>query len=137
MMTKSLMDFGAGFLAGGLAVSTVWGMFWLVIGLIGWSRRTCGWNIVGKGLVGGVVPGSLLIGLVWWHSGNGYDGVWFASGLAGIPVLLMLLSVRPMPDGKRAGSHLIEGIRSLMVDLLGAHQGCGGCRSGRDHGTCR
>lgn len=136
-MTKPLMDFGAGFLAGGLAVSTVWGMFWFVIGLIGWRRRTCGWDIVRKGLAGGFVPCSLLIGLVWWHSGNGYGGVWFASGLAGIPVLLVLLSLRSMPDGRTAGSHLIEGIRSLMTDLLGAHQGCGGCRPDRDHETCR
>lgn len=136
-MTKALMEFGAGFLAGGLAVSTVWGMFWFVIGLIGWSRRTCRWTVVTKGLAGGFVPGSLLTSLVWWHGGSEDDGVWFASGLAGIPALLLLLSLRPMPDGKTAGSYLIEGIRSFMADLLGAHRGCGGCRPERDHETCR
>ena len=131
------MDFGAGFFAGGLAVSSVWGFFWFGIGLIGWKRRTCGWGIVMKGLAGGVVPLSLLLGLLWWRGGSGDDGWWFPSGSAGIPVLFVLLSLRPMPDGRTAGSHLIEGIRSLAEDLLGGHQGCGGCRPERDHETCR
>lgn len=136
-MTKAFMDFGAGFLAGGLAVSTVWGMFWFVVGLIGWSRRTCEWTVVIKGLAGSVVPCVLFAGLVWWHGGSGDDGVWVTSGLAGIPALLLLLALRPMSDGKTAGVHLLEGARSLMADLLGARQECGGCRPERDHETCR
>jgi hypothetical protein len=131
------MGFGAGFLAGGLAVSTVWGIFWFGIGLIGWSRRTCGWRIVLKGLAGGFVPLFLLLGLLWWRGGSGYDGLWFASGLVGMPAFLSILSLRPMPDGKTAGMHMVEGVRFLMADLLGTHQGCGGCNHAHDHETCR
>jgi hypothetical protein len=136
-MTQPLMDFGIGFLTGGLAVSAAWGFFWFVIGVIGRTRRTCGWEVVMKGLVGGVVPLSLLLGLLWWHGGSGDGGWWFLSGLPGIPALLVLLSLRPMSGGGTAGSHLIEGIRSLMTDLLEAHQGCGGCCPEREHETCR
>lgn len=136
-MNGAFMDFGAGLLAGGLAVSMAWGMFWLAIGLIGWNRGACEWNIVTKGLAGGGVPCLLLIGLLWWFIGTGGDGLWFVSGFIGIPGLLVLLSFRLMPDGKTAGSHLIEGIRSLRADLLGAHQRCGGCRPDHDHETCR
>lgn len=136
-MMNSLIAIGVGFLVGGLAVSTVWGMFWFVIGLIGLSRRTCGWDIVAKGLAGGVVPCSLLLGLLWWRGDGGDDGIWFASGLAGVPALLVLLSLRSMPDGKMAGTHLLEGIRSLQADLLGARRGCGGCHPEHDHETCR
>lgn len=131
------MDFGVGFLTGGLVVSMAWGMFWLVIGLIGLNRGTCGGDIVTKGLVGGCVPCSLFFGLMWWYLGTGGDRFWFASGFIAIPGLLLLLSFRLMPDGKTAGSHLTEGIRSLTADLLGAHQRCGGCRSDHDHETCR
>jgi hypothetical protein len=136
-MMETLMDFGTGFLAGGLAVSMVWGLFWFVIGVIGWSRRTCGWSIVSKGLAGGLVSCSLLIGLLWWRGESGYDGVWFASGLLGMPGLLLILSLRPMPDGKTAGMHLLGGVRSLMGDLLGGHQRCDGCHLQGDHETCR
>ena len=131
------MDFGAGFLAGGLAVSTAWGLFWLGIGLIGWNRRTCGLGIVLKGLAGGFAPLSLLLGLLWWRGGSGHVGVWFASGLVGMPALLSILSLRSIPDGKTAGAHFFEGVRFLMADLLGAHRGCGGCDHAHDHKTCQ
>ncbi|QPD05139.1 MAG: hypothetical protein Nkreftii_002913 [Candidatus Nitrospira kreftii] len=136
-MTEAFVDFGAGFLAGGLAVSTAWGLFWLAIGLIGWNRRTCRGGIVIKGIAGGFVPLSLLLGLLWWRGGSGYDGVWFASGLVGMPALLSILSLRRMPDGKTAGTHFFEGVRFLMSDLLGAHRGCGGCDHAQDHKTCQ
>lgn len=136
-MKDAFLDFGVGFFAGGLAVSTAWGIFWLVIGLIGWSRRTCGLDVVAKGLAGGVIPCSLVIGLVWWYRGSGHDVVWFMSGLTGIPALLTILSLRPMPDGKTAGAHFVEGIRSLRATLLGTGRGCGGCHPEHDHETCR
>jgi len=134
-MTEALVDFGMGFLVGGLAVSTAWGLFWFALGLIGWNRRTCGWRIVMKGLAGGFVPLSLLLGLVWWRGGSGYVGLWFVSGLVGMPALLSILSLRPMPDGKTAGTHFLEGVRLLMADLLGTHQGCGGCDHAHNHKT--
>lgn len=136
-MMETLMDFGTGFLIGGLAVSMVWGLFWFVIGVIGWSRRTCGWSIMSKGLAESLVSFSLLIGLLWWHGGSGYDGLWLASGLLGMPGLLLILSLRPMSDGKTAGMHLLEGVRSLVADLLGRHQRCDGCHPQGNHETCR
>jgi hypothetical protein len=137
IMMGPFMDFGTGFFAGGLAVSIVWGLFWFVIGLVGRSRRACGWSIVGKGLAGGFVSCSLLISLLWCRGESGYDGVWFASGALGMPGLLLVLSLRPMPDGKTAGMHLREGVRSLVEDLLGGHRRCDGCHSRGDHEACR
>lgn len=136
-MTDTLTDIGAGLVVGGLTVSAVWGFFWLAIGLIGWRRGTCGWGIVMKGLAGGFIPLSLVIGLSWWRVGGGSDELWFMSGLVGVPALLLALSLRSMPDGRTAGTHLLEGVRSLRADLLGAHQGCAGCPHGRDHETYR
>ncbi|MGE0643062.1 MAG: hypothetical protein AB7P24_05275 [Nitrospira sp.] len=133
---SALIDIGIGLLVGGLAVSTAWGMFWFAIGLIGLNRNTCGWDIVTKGFAGWCVPCSLLLGLLWWRGDSGDVGVWFASGLAGIPALLVLLSLRSMPDGKMAGSHLVEGIRALQAELLRAQRGCGGCHPEHDHESC-
>lgn len=83
------------------------------------------------------MPSLLLMGLVWWRSGAGSEKLWFGVGLAGIPTVLLVLSLRRMPDGKLAGTHLLEGIRSLMGEILGTHQGCGGCDHEHDHETCR
>ncbi|MDK2744079.1 MAG: hypothetical protein H8K03_05295 [Nitrospira sp.] len=136
-MTQTVVDLCVGFLAGGLVVSATWGFFWLAIGVIGLSRGTCGWGVVLKSLMGGLVPMFLLVGLVWWESGTGREKLWFGIGLTGVPMVLLALGLRRMPDGKLAGTHLIEGIRYLMGDILGTHQGCGGCDHEHDHETCR
>ena len=135
-MIGTLGEWVAGFVAGGLALSTAWGFFWLGIGLVGVSRNTCGWPIVLKGGVGGGVPLVLAIALVWWMGAAGTLSTVFLLGLMGMPVILVALWLRPMPDGRRAGTHLVAGVHHLMDELLGRHQGCGGCHDGHDHGTC-
>lgn len=135
-MIGTLGECVAGFVTGGLALSAAWGVFWLIIGLVGVSRNTCGWPIVLKGGVGGAVPLGMAIVLVWWMGGVGQISTVFLVGLIGMPAILAGLWLRPMPDGRRAGTHLVAGVRHLVDELLGQHQGCGGCHDGHDHGTC-
>jgi hypothetical protein len=135
-MTQAWIDFGAGFLAGGLALSAAWGLFWLVVSLVGLARHTCGWRIVLNSLTVGVVPLGLMGILVWWIGGARPLAPSFGVGLAGMPVLLLGLGLRSAPDGQRAGAHMLDGVRRLMDDLLGKHQGCGGCGHEHDHGGC-
>ncbi|MDF0673703.1 MAG: hypothetical protein P0120_05080 [Nitrospira sp.] len=132
-MTDVLIDSVSGFLTGGLALSAVWGLFWSAISLVGLSRRTCSWRIVLMSLTGGFVPLALAIILVWWMGHLERMTAVFAAGLMVMPTVLAGLWLRRMPDGQRAGTHLVAGIRHLMDDLLGVHQGCGGCHEGHDH----
>jgi hypothetical protein len=135
-MTQAFIDVFVGFLAGGLAISAAWGSFWMVVGLVGVSRRTCRWRIPLNGFTVGLVPLLLLIGLVWWSGGTEHQPIWLGVGLIGMPTILSVLSLRLMPDGKLAGAHLLESIQTLMGDVLGTHQGCGGCD--HEHGqNCR
>ncbi|MBX3329571.1 MAG: hypothetical protein KF722_04150 [Nitrospira sp.] len=136
-MTDVLIDGCAGFLAGGLALSAAWGLFWLAISLVGLSRGTCGRRIVFMSLVGGGVPLALAIALVWWMSDLERMTSMFAVGLMGMPTVLAGLWLRRMSDGQRAGAHLVSSVRQLMGDLLGMHQGCGDCHDEHDHRTCR
>ena len=133
-MTQLFIDVGLGFLAGGLAISTAWGFFWLVVSLVGLRRATCGWPIVLKSLVGGMVPLSLMVAVLWWLGGIEHITFLFGAGLVGMPMVLSGLWLRRMADGQRAGTHLIAGIQHLKSEILGSHQGCGGCH--HDHETC-
>ncbi|WHZ25630.1 MAG: hypothetical protein OJF51_000425 [Nitrospira sp.] len=136
-MIDILIDGCAGLLTGGLALSAAWGLFWLTISLVGLSRRTCERRVVFMSLVGGFVPLALAIPLVWWMDHLERMTTAFAVGLIGMPAVLVTLWLRRMPDGQRAGAHLAAGVRHLMGDILGTHQGCGDCQDGHDHGTCR
>lgn len=136
-MRDVLIDGCAGLLTGGLALSAAWGFFWSAISLVGLSRRTCARRIVFMSLVGGVVPLALAIALVWWMDHLERMTTAFAAGLLGMPAVLAALWLRRMPDGQRAGAHLAAGVRHLMGNLLGTHEGCGDCHDGHDHGTCR
>lgn len=136
-MTDLFIDGLAGFFTGGLALSAAWGLFWLTISLVGLRRGTCGWRVVCLSSVGGLVPLALATVLVWWMGGFERLTPVFAVGLMVMPTVLSGFGLRRMPDGQRAGTHLTAGVRHLMEDLLGVHQGCGGCRDGHDHGTCR
>jgi hypothetical protein len=131
-MVRMLIDFGAGVLVGGLSVSAGWGLFWLGIGLVGLARGTCGWRVVANGLTVGLLPLFLIAGLVWWTGGTG-AGPAFGAGLLGVPIVLCGLAWRQAPDGRRAGRHLLAGVRRLMDDLLGRHRGCGGCDHEHHH----
>jgi hypothetical protein len=132
---RSLLEFGTGFLIGGLALSAAWGLFWLGVGLIGLRRGTCGLRVVLNGLVVGLVPMAFIAGLLWWQ-GTSDVASSFGVGLAGMPLVLAALALRPAPDGRRAGTHMLGGVRQLMDDLLGTHHGCGGCDHEHDHAGC-
>lgn len=132
---RSLVEFGTGFLIGGLSLSAAWGLFWLGVGLIGLRRGTCGLRVVLNSLAVGLVPVGFIAGLLWWQ-GTGDAAPSFGIGLAGMPLLMVALALRPAPDGRRAGAHMLGGVRQLMDDLLGAHHGCGGCDHEHDHAGC-
>ncbi len=135
-MTQVVLELLAGVVTGGLVLSAAWGLFWLAISSVGLSRGTCGWPVVLKSFVGGFVPLCLALVLLWWMGGVERLTSVFAVGLAGMPMVLMGLWLRRMPDGRWAGTHLSAGVRHLRDQLLGRHQGCGGCDEGHDHGAC-
>ena len=135
-MTQTVFELLAGVVTGGLILSAAWGLFWLAISSVGLSRGTCGWPVVLKSCVGGFVPLCLALVVVWWMGGVERATAIFAVGLAGMPMVLLGLWMRRMPDGQRAGTHLSAGVQHLMGQLLGKHQGCGGCDEGHDHGAC-
>ena len=132
-MSDVLIDGCAGFFTGGLALSAIWGFFWSAISLVGLSRHTCERRIVFMSVVGGVVPLALAIALVWGMDYLERMTTAFAAGLIGMPAVLVALWLRRMPDGQRAGAHLAAGVRHLMGNLLGTHEGCGDCHEGHDH----
>lgn len=132
---NSVIDFGTGFLVGGLAISAAWGFFWLAIGLIGLSRGTCGLRVVLNSLTVGLMPLVLMAGLLWWQ-GGGKVASSYGMGLAGMPMVLFGLGLRHAPDGKRTGFHMLEGVRHLMDELLGKHHGCSGCSHEHDREGC-
>lgn len=136
-MTDVWIDSVVGFLTGGLVLSAVWGLLWLTISIIGLSRGTCGWRIVLMSSVGGGVPLILAMALVWWMGGLEHVTPVFAVGLMGMPMVVLGFWLRRMPDGRRAGAHLASAVRHLMEDLLGKHEGCGGCHGGDDQRSCR
>jgi hypothetical protein len=135
-MTHALIDCVMGFVMGGLAVSTAWGLFWLGISLVGRTRGTCGWPVVFKSTVAAVVPLSLVGALLWWMGRTTSLTLAFGVGLIGMPAVLCGLWLRRMPDGRRAGAHMVVGVRQLMAELLSTHQGCGGCHHEHKHETC-
>ncbi|MBK8275046.1 MAG: hypothetical protein IPP12_13360 [Nitrospira sp.] len=133
-MMHPLIEFVLGVVSGGLAVSTAWGLFWLGVSLKGRARGTCGWPVVLKSTVAGVVPLSLVAAVLWWMGGRA--NLAFGIGVLGMPTLLLGLWLRRMPDGRRAGTHMVAGVRQLMGEILGTHQGCGGCDHEHKHETC-
>ena len=125
-----LIEFGIGVIIGGLSLSACWGLFWLVVGTMGFSRGTCGWRVLLNSFAVGLAP----LPLVWalfWMRGTASIGAPFVAGLAVMPLTLIAMGVRSAPDGRRAWSHMLEGVRHLMDELLGKHHEGGGC--GHDH----
>ena len=136
-MTDVVANSVAGFMTGGLVLSAAWGLFWLAISLVGLSRGRCGWRVVFMSVLGGCVPLASATALVWWMGGLERMTSVFVMGFLGMPTVLVGLGLRRMPDGQRAWTHLAAGVRHLMENLLGMHQGCGGCHDGHDQKTCR
>lgn len=131
-----MLDFIVGLLVGGLGLSAAWGLFWCSIGLVGVSRGSCHWRIVANSLTVGLIPLLFIIGLFWWAGGGGDNPVSFGIGLLGMPAVLMGFGLRRAPDGHRAGAHMLDGVRHLKDELLGKHQGCGGCAHEHDPEGC-
>ena len=68
-MAQPWVDFGTGLLAGGLSVSAGWGLFWLVIGTVGFMRGTCSHRVLFNSLAGSTIPLLMLAALAWlWGS---------------------------------------------------------------------
>lgn len=131
-----MLDFIVGLLVGGLGLSAAWGLFWCSIGLVGVSRGSCHWHVVAKSLTVGLIPLLFIIGLFWWAGGGGDNRLSFGIGLLGMPAVLMGFGLRRAPDGHRAGAHMLDGVRHLKDELLGKHQGCGGCDHEHDPEGC-
>ena len=132
-MSSEWIAFGMGLIIGGLSLSACWGLFWLTIGTAGLVRGTCGWRVVLNSLTVGAVPLLLIAGLFWLDGGTARVGSVFGLGMTGLPIVLCGLGLRHAPDGRRAGTHMIEGVRQLMDELLGCHQDCGGCGERHSH----
>jgi len=132
-MQNDLLDFGLGAVLGGLTMSAGWGSFWLAIGIVGLRRRTCGWRVMLNSLTVLAVPLLLGWGLLWVRGGSGSLGTAFGTGLVVVPLLLLGFAWRQAPDGHRAGTHMLAGVRHLMDELLGKHHGCGGCSLEHEH----
>jgi len=126
------IDFGMGLLAGGLGLSAGWGLFWLVIGTVGYVRGTCSQRVLLNSLAGSTIPLLMLVALAWLWDSSRMPGLAFACGLSVMPLVLVAFGLRRAPDGQLAGVHMLGGVRHLMGTVLGAHQECGGC--GEEHG---
>lgn len=132
-MTHAWVAFGVGLAVGGLGLSACWGLFWLVIGTTGLVRKTCGWRAVLNSLTVGIVPLLLIAGLLWFTGGsNGLHPV-FGVGVLVMPTVLTGFAMRRAPDGRRAVTHILEGVRGLKDELLGQHRACAGCGEGHRH----
>ena len=130
-MHSAMINFAVGALLGGLALSAAWGILWLIVGAIGLWRRTCSWRVVANSFVVGVVPVLLAWALVSVSDEIAPNPA-FVVGLLVMPFILAGLALRPVPGGRRAGASMLQGIGSLMDELLGRHHACGGCE--HDHG---
>jgi hypothetical protein len=131
-MTQPWIDFGTGLLTGGLSLSACWGLFWLVIGAVGFRRGTCSRQVLLSALAASGVPLSMLAALVWWRGAAQGPGLEFIGGLSVVPLVLAGFGLRRAPDGQLAGAHMVAGVRHLMEKLLGKHQACEGCSG--EHG---
>ncbi|HLZ32425.1 MAG TPA: hypothetical protein VKP13_00310 [Nitrospira sp.] len=135
-MPDGLLDLGMGVVVGGLAMSACWGLFWLAVGTMGLVRRTCRWLVVFNSLAVSAVPLMLLSGLVWLRGPAYATSPAFAIGLCVMPLVLVGLGLRQAPDGQRAATHMLGGVRHLRDELLGKHQTCGGCSHEHEEGSC-
>jgi energy-converting hydrogenase Eha subunit E len=131
-MHTAVIDVIMGVIIGGLTISACWGWLWLIIGTIGFARGTCTSRVVINSLAIAVAPAVLTSALLWIRGEAFALNTSFALGLMVMPLLLTALGLRSASDGRRAGGHMVSGIRQLMDELLGKHHECGGCA--HDHG---
>ena len=130
-MLETAISFALGLVLGGFGVSACWGLFWSVFALVGVLRGTSKWQVVRASLTAGLVPLLMVVAAVWMMD-SARVGTWpFLLGVAGVPVTLLGLGLRKLPDGTRVGERLIGGSQTMMDTMLGRHHECGGC--GEDH----
>jgi hypothetical protein len=130
-MQEVLIEFAMGTFTGGLSLSACWGLWWLMVGTLGFSRGTCSWRVLWNSLVVCMVSLLLASAVLWLRGTNSASSASFVAGLAVVPLALLGLGIRQASDGRRAGAHMLDGVRQMMDDLLGKHHECRGC--GHDH----
>lgn len=131
-MIQPWIEFGIGLLTGGLGLSACWGLFWLVIGAVGFMRGTCKRQVLLNSLAASGIPLLMMVSLAWLRDPAHGLGLAFIGGLSVMPLVLVGFGLRRAPDGQLAGAHMLDGVRHLMEKLLGVHRACGGC--GDEHG---
>ena len=134
-MAQPWIDFGAGLLAGGLGLSAGWGLFWLVVGTVGYKRGTCGQRVILNSLTVLLIPLLMLGALAWMWGSPRVPGFAFVCGLGVMPLVLVAFGLRRAPDGRRAAVHLLGGVQHLVSTVLGAHQECAGCDGDHKRGA--
>ncbi len=130
-MVETAISFVLGLVLGGFGVSAFWGLFWSVFALVGVLRGTSKWQVLRASLTAGLVPLLMVVAVVWMIDAARMATWPFALGVAGVPVTLLGLGLRKLPDGTRVGERLIGGTQTMMDTMLGRHHECGGC--GEEH----
>ncbi|MCC6140202.1 MAG: hypothetical protein IT389_06245 [Nitrospira sp.] len=133
-MMETAISFALGLVLGGFGVSAGWGLFWSIFAIVGVVRGTSKWQVVRASLTAGIIPLLLAVAVVWMMD-SARLGTWpFLLGVAGVPVMLLGLGLRKLPDGTRVGERLVGGAQTMMDTMLGRHADCGGCGGcGEEH----
>ena len=127
-MVDAGLSFGAGLLIGGFSLMLVWGLLWVIVGTIGFARRTCGSAVLLSSICSSTIAGLSIAGIWWAMDQARLSSPALHIGLFSIPLALMVASVYRLEDGRRIGPAFIEGSRAMLHQLLGVHQdGCGHC----------
>ena len=130
-MIETAISFALGLVLGGFGVSACWGLFWSVLAIMGVLRGTSKWQVVRASLTAGLVPLLMVVAVVWMMD-SARVATWpFVLGVVGVPVTLLGMGLRKLPDGTRVGERLVGGAQTMMDTMLGRHHECGGC--GEEH----
>lgn len=130
-MVETAISVALGLVLGGFGISACWGLFWSVFAIMGVLRGTSKWTVARASFTAGIVPLLLAAGVVWMIDPARMATWPFLLGVAGVPVTLLGLGLRKLPDGTRVGERLVGGTQTMMDTMLGRHHECGGC--GEDH----
>lgn len=130
-MVETAISLALGLVLGGFGVSACWGLFWSTFAVVGALRGTSKWQVVRASLTAGIVPLLIAVAVIWMM-GTARMATWpFLLGVAAVPVTLLGLGLRRLPDGTRVGERLVGGAQTMMDTMMGRHHECGGC--GEDH----
>ncbi len=126
-MVDAGVSFGIGLLIGGLGLMLGWGVLWLVVGAVGLARQTCGWAIFMSSVSSTAIAVISMGGLFWAVDVARLSSPALHVGLAGVPLALLVAAACRLEDGRRIGPAFVEGSRLMWHQLLGVHEGSGGC----------